>query len=466
MHAGSAKSLDATVKLDHSQEARKRTSNVARKTVILEAHKEYVKNKPVFEGLYGRFQEFSERILEEKQNLTTWPEFCQWAFYANANPQLEFRIKQRVVVDGAPRTQTYSTKKEGAPQPEFVIYPVFRTNHYDLVGIEKGGVTTYVFTAAQAAAAEKLIDAHVKDSGQGKGLAKGLAKDLDQQELSQLLDGALGLTEDAQDEEAFATVESRNSKKRRKKAEGEKKAAAAAKKAAAKAGAEAEARVTKAAVKAATDLLRQNGGSAWAQPPPWEQPSQHRQGKGIWGHHPGSGPGPGPPAQRAHKGNHTGHTPAVVVFGNGSKKSLRRAIKEMDPAVETAIKAVYKIEAGVPRAVLYCTETDLEMVLDSLPTLRAGGIGCAAYKEQRGGGSGRKDHDVAPPKAKQAERGLLDASRRAGVCHYMTSGRECPHSLRGQCKFTCYDQQRSAQRRQPSDQQHSAQRRQPSGWRR
>lgn len=158
---------------------------------------------------------------------------------------------------------------------------------------------------------------------------------------------------------------------------------------------------------------------------------------------------------------------AAVVFGDGGKRSLRRILREMDPDVEAAISAVYKIEAGAPRAVLYCAKQDIDMVLGILPTLRADGIGCAAYKEQRGAGRGREEHGVAPSKAKQAELGLRDASRRAGVCHYMTSGQECPHSLRGQCKFTCYDRQQGAQRRQPPDRQHSAQRRQPSsGWRR
>ena len=86
----------------------------------------------------------------------------------------------------------------------------------------------------------------------------------------------------------------------------------------------------------------------------------------------------------------------MVVFGDGSKKSLRRSIRALDPAVEAAVKAVYKIEAGTPRAVLYCDEEDLDLVQAIIPMLKADGLGCAVYKEQ-GGGRGRKAQDGPPP---------------------------------------------------------------------
>ena len=439
MNAGGVKSLDADAKLDLRPEARKRTSKLARKTVCLEANKVWMEDKTAFEGLYGPYQTFVETIVEERPSSDSWPEFCQWVFYANANPQLEYRIKQRV----KGKITTYSTRKAGAAQPPHVMFPVFRRNHYDIAAVEEGGELVYVFPAAKADAAEKLIDAFLKGSKQVL-----LAKDLGEKELSLVLDGALGLAAGGQgdSEEAFTTVEGRNTKKKRKKAEGEQKAAAAAKRAAAKAEADADARMAKAAVKAATDLFRQSGAGAWAQPLP------HRQGGQAWGHHPGGRSTPAvspPPTQRARSADHTNRTPAVVVFGGGSKRSLRRAIRKLDPAVEQAISAVYKIQAGEPRAVLYCLEEDLETVLSILPRMKADGISCAAYVEQRGGGRGRKDPGAAPPKAKRAEQGLRDASLRAGVCHYMAAGRDCPHSQRGKCKFVCYDQQPGAQRHQP-----------------
>ena len=457
MNAGGVKSLDADAKLDLSPEARGRASRMTRKTVCLEANKEWLKDKKGFEDLYGSYQTFVETITQETPGSTSWPAFCQWVFYANGNPQIEFRIKQRV--EGGTKVQTYSTKKVGADQPAYVMVAVFSGNHFDIAAVEKDGELAYVFPAAEADANEKLIDALLKGPKQVH-----FAKDLDQEELSQLLDGALGLADDGQGEEPFTTVESRNNKKKRKKADGEKKAAAAAKKAAAKVVAEADARVAKAAVKAAADLFRQRAG-AWAQPPPDRQ-----GGGGGWGHHHGGGSGPAaprPPAQRARSADHTNRTAAVVVFGDGSKRSLRRTIKALDPAADKAISAVYMITVGAPRAVLYCEEEDLETLLSVLPLLKANGIGCAAYEERRGDGRGRKDPGEAPPKAKQADHGLRNASQQAGLCHYMSAGKECPHSLRGQCRFVCYEQQRSAQRRQPPGASPPAPRRQPSGgWRR
>ena len=135
-----------------------------------------------------------------------------------------------------------------------------------------------------------------------------------------------------------------------------------------------------------------------------------------------------------------------MVFGDGSKRSLKTAIKKLDPDVRIA--AVDKIDVGEPRAVVYCAEEDLDAVHSLMPGLRADRIPCAAYKEQRGGG--RRDKGGASPKVGQADRGLRDASVRAGVCHYMSAGKQCPHSQRGHCRFVCYDKQNhSAQRGQP-----------------
>ena len=452
MYAGGVKSTDADAKLDLGPESTVRMSKLARKTVCKEANKVWLRDKKDFEGKYGPYQKFMETILTQDGGSETWPEFCQWSFFASAYKRVEYRIKQKVENDGACDVQTYSTKQEGGPQPEFVMFPWFRNkNHYDICAVEEGGESAYVFPFAKAAAAEALIDAFLK--GGSSKQVKDFALDLDEKELDQLLDGVLGLAADADGEEPFTAVEGKNSKKKKKKAEGEAKAAADAKKMAAKAEADADARVAKAAAKAAADLLGRNaGGGAWAQ-----QKAQRQDGRG-WK---AADAQRAPPAQRARQGqgaqqqpqhSQPDNTPAVVVFGDGSKKSLRRAVRALDPTVEAAITAVYKIEAGTPRAILYCNEEDLELVLAIVPMLREDGLGCAAYKEQAGGARGRKDQDKAPPKAKQAERGLRDASLRAGVCKYMATDEDCPY--RGQCKFVCYDQQRSAQRRQPS------------GWRR
>ena len=144
------------------------------------------------------------------------------------------------------------------------------------------------------------------------------------------------------------------------------------------------------------------------------------------------------------------------MFGTGSNKVLRRSLKAMNRDVNKAVVSIYKVETGAPRAILYCAQDDLDLVLTTVPLLKEDGFRCDAYKEPRKRSDGH-GHGGAPSKADQANDGLRAASLRAGLCHYMASGRDCPHSQRGQWKFICYDQQ---------PRQRSPPRRQPSGWRR
>ena len=159
MEAGNVQSQDTSAKLDLTPEANDRMGKQARKTVCIEAHKVWKNDKQEFEGRYGPYQKFIETILEEKRDSTTWPEFCQWSFYANANRgRLEYRIKQLVETDGVTKVKTYSTRLENSAQPKFVVYPVFRKGHYDLAGVIRNGELRCVFPADEADAAEKLID--------------------------------------------------------------------------------------------------------------------------------------------------------------------------------------------------------------------------------------------------------------------------------------------------------------------
>ena len=199
MYAGGVKSLDADAKLDLGPESSARMSKLARKTVCKEANKVWLQDKKDFEGKYGPYQKFMETILEQDRGSDTWPEFCQWSFFANGYQRVEYRIKQVMEKDGACVVQTYSTKKEGGPQPEFVIFPWFRNkNHYDICEVEEGGESVYVFPAAKAAAAEALIDAFLKNGSPKQ--VKDFSLDLDDKELDQLLDGVLGLAADAEGE--------------------------------------------------------------------------------------------------------------------------------------------------------------------------------------------------------------------------------------------------------------------------
>ena len=263
MHAGIVKSRDAEAKLDLKPESRTLMSKMARKIVCLEASKEWTKDKEAFESLHGPFQTFMETILEEKRGSDTWPGFSHWRFYANASPgEVEYKIKQLVKDKDGTRVQTYSTKMEDEIQPKHVMFPVFRKGHFDIAAVGVDGEPCYVVPANRADAAEKLIDALLLKNPK----TVHFAEDLDEKELGQLIDGALGLEADAPGEEDFTMVENRSNKKKKKKAEAEKKAAAAEKKATAQAEAAAEARMAKIAAKAATDAIRQqaSGAATWA----------------------------------------------------------------------------------------------------------------------------------------------------------------------------------------------------------
>ena len=258
MSAGSAKSLDPNAKIDSSPEGRKHASSMARKTVCLEANKEWKHDKKAFEDLYGPFQVFMAEILKEEPNPNSWPEFYQWRLHAKANRQLEYRIKHLVKKGSATEVQTYSTKTIGSPQPKYVMFPIYNGSHYDIGAVEQGGELAYVFPASEADAAGKLIDAFLG------GVKKvHFADGLDEQELSELLDGVLGLSEGL-NEEPFTAVENRNSKKRRKKAEAAKKAAEAEKKASAQAEAAKDARTVKVLQEAVKKAVAGIGGGAFA----------------------------------------------------------------------------------------------------------------------------------------------------------------------------------------------------------
>jgi hypothetical protein len=294
---------------------------------------------------------------------------------------IEFRLKQQVKEkDGSVRVQTYSTRSQGKPQPKFVVFPWFRgESHYDLVSIEERGELMYVLPAAKAATAEALIDAFILGSKEVKHLAGLPSGDVDEKEFNKFLDGALGLMEDAEDEESFLLVENRNSKRKKKKADKEAKAAAAEKAAAKKAETESEERIVKATAKAVADAVREHEAKkvSWAAQPPLRA--------GGWGHRPDKAR---PAASPSGKGTYAkNHVPAVVVFGEGSKRGLRRELREVSADLDQAVSAVFLVEAGAPRAHLHCAEEDREMVQSFLPKLKASGLGCAAYEERRGGGA-------------------------------------------------------------------------------
>ena len=478
MEAGGAKARDPDAKLDLGPKSHAEMNKRARKRVGLGANLAYKRDEKDFEVKYGPWADFFTKLASDSGDSDCWPEFAQWKFYSDSHeiPPVEYRIKDTIKVNGAIKIKNYSTwhKDSGEPQPAHVMFPWYQNkSHFDIAAVESQGKVCYVFPAAEADAAEALIDAFILNH---KKPMRNASKNMDQEECALLLDGLLGLGDD--DSMPLPVAENKNVQKRKQEADRKAKAAAALQNEAKKAQADAEARMAKAAAKAAAELF---SGSAWSKPlqqagggwgrnhgggsrpaaPPSSAQPRHagNHAGGGWGRNPGGGSRPAAPppsAQPGRAGHPAGYVPGAIVFGTGSNRELRRSLKAMNRDVNKAVAAICKVETGAPRAILYCAQDDLDLVLTAVPLLKQDGFRCDAYKEprKRGGGHG---HGVAPPKADRANDGLRAASLRAGLCHYMVSGRDCPHNQRGQCKFICYDQQ---------PQQRSPPRRQPSGWHR
>ena len=117
-------------------------------------------------------------------------------------------------------------------------------------------------------------------------------------------------------------------------------------------------------------------------------------------------------------------SPAVVIFGDGSKQSLKRLLKEQVP--EAAGVYVYHVTTGAPRCELHCRESAMQMIVGLVPALRQLGLNAAVHNDQA----------KPVPKAEQATRGLTSASYRANMCRYFVLGHDCP--FRGNCRFNCY----------------------------
>jgi len=121
--------------------------------------------------------------------------------------------------------------------------------------------------------------------------------------------------------------------------------------------------------------------------------------------------------------------PAVVVFGDGSKTAMKRALRRLAPEVAPFVH-VHKVPTGRPRCELHCPESKLQLVRDLVRSLNANGMSAVVYVDQ----------SKPVSKADQAAEGLAAARARAGlprdVCRYFDAGQACP--FHGRCRFTCY----------------------------
>ena len=120
--------------------------------------------------------------------------------------------------------------------------------------------------------------------------------------------------------------------------------------------------------------------------------------------------------------------PALVVFGDGSKASLKKHLRSLSEVAAAAVVAVHKVGMGAPRYHLHCRESNLPLVKSLVPLLVAAGDRAAVY-------------ELRPSSLPQhAAAGFAGAMAKAGICRYFERRVVCPHlTKKGRCNFMCYD---------------------------
>jgi hypothetical protein len=431
MSACQQKVSDPSAKLQLEGATGHKMAVQARRTVALQALEEFNKDKTDFETKHGEYEVYMRGLMankpEELLRPEAWATAHSFSLFSVANPDIEFRIKQVVEKDGIPEVVTINTRQQHGPQPKKICYARFvNGNHYDLLATTEGEETKYLFSNLEAKQAETIMDTFLLNAPKKP---MEFHKDYDAEEFAKVLDGAFGLDLKDNEEESFTLVESKNKKVEKKKQATKAKEAADKKKAEEKSTADL-------AVAVAKEVAKLNGGAARAPPPPsqWNSNGAGLNGQGQRDQHAGIPPD---------------YKPLAVVFGQGSKKTLRAEIKKAAPEKADLIKSVRLIETGAPRAILYCQEGDWAEALEVITLLKKDNFKCAEYKEH-GNRERKTPGTTAVPKAQQADVGLREVSAKAGLCYYSSSGQSCPYGKRGECKFVCASQQSSAQRSQPS----------------
>ena len=123
--------------------------------------------------------------------------------------------------------------------------------------------------------------------------------------------------------------------------------------------------------------------------------------------------------------------PAVVIFGNGTKKSLRTIMAALSPVANSAVISLHQSATGVPRMVAHCKENCLLLVQSLVPLLKQQTTTRAEVYVHQGGQQGSK--------ISQVQAGLGTAARKAGVCDHFAAGRNCPfYDRTGKCNYHCW----------------------------
>ena len=123
--------------------------------------------------------------------------------------------------------------------------------------------------------------------------------------------------------------------------------------------------------------------------------------------------------------------PAVVIFGDGTKKALRSILAELSPLANSAVLSLHKSSTGIPRMVMHCKESCLLLVQSLVPLLKQQTTSRAEVYVHQGGAQGSKLCHV--------QAALGTAAHKAGVCDHFAKGKNCPfYDRTGKCNYLCW----------------------------
>ena len=369
----------------------------------------------------------------------------------HADLEVRYMFKDKDGVTGCSSTLLDKEKPR-----KFVGFDVFNGTHHDVGAIQVGGkdgAVRNIFNAAEADKAQALLMEMMEGGSKGVHVAGEAPKSKDAY-IAALVSRMAKNGAPAR-AVSWKDVVSGNEKALKK----------------AKAGGDVGAQATLAtdAIKQATKdfktAVRDAGAQgAWGQPQapsPWQQAGKGKAAKGS--------PGPNDSSKRAPPWQQSGKTatharrqggkqasdqvdkwgslpklptkagqqvgPAIVVFGEGDKRKLRKRLKELDAEANESVESILEIKTGKARFEIHCQASQLAVVEAFLPLLQEDGGSCAIWEPWA-------DRKPKTGLAGKSAGGLRTSSHKAGMCHYMTAGDDCPFANKpGGCRWHCWDDQ-------------------------
>jgi hypothetical protein len=162
----------------------------AAKLAILMSAKEAYDQEPEAQELIMEcnYDTLCARVLQKKQDKSTWPSTTHLMLFAPQHPNVELRIKSCQENKGKNRMQimTRSTRNHDEPPAKVVMYAHWTPGHFNLLGMTEGDRYKIAFDQTEVATAEIAIDAMLTKASQEPALSK-----MGKEDLREAIKGAL-----------------------------------------------------------------------------------------------------------------------------------------------------------------------------------------------------------------------------------------------------------------------------------